>query len=37
MDGGRNMLRIAANDWLWYSLVSAAIMLIANCTQNGGE
>jgi len=37
MDGGMNMLRIAAKDWLWYSLVSAALMLTANRTQKGGE
>jgi hypothetical protein len=37
MDGGRKMLRIAVNNWPWYSLVSATLMLIANCTQNGGE
>jgi len=37
MDGGKNMLRIAAKDWLWYSLVSAALMLTANCAQKGCE
>jgi len=37
MDGGMNMLRIAAKLCNNGSLVSAALMLNANCTQNSGE